>query len=286
MRINGDTKIYGLIGYPVKHTLSPLMHNAAFCALDINAIYVPFEVKPENLRRNLDCMELVGVCGLNVTVPHKEKVLRHLDDIDREAALIGAVNTIVFKGGRLKGHNTDGRGFVSALKEDFGMTPKGRSFFILGAGGASRAISFSLALRGAARIVIMDIFREKAIKLARELTKKTPCESIALKQDRRAMREMLLNTDVLINATPCGLRHGDPGAIETGLLHGGLCVVDLIYNPSTTKLLREAKKKGARVSNGIGMLLRQGAGSFRLWTGKNPPPGVMKKALQKVLSRC
>jgi len=283
MKIDGNTEIYGLIGYPVKHTYSPPMHNAAFHSLGINAVYVPFEVKPEDLRRNLDCMKSVGVQGLNVTVPHKENVLKYLDEIDKEAALIKAVNTIVIKGGKLKGYNTDGKGFTNALKEDFGITPKGKRFFILGAGGASRAISFSLALKGARRIVLVDVIREKVIKLAKSLARNTSSEVIALKKDKHAMKEMLLNTDVLINATPCGMEHTDPRVIEPEILHKGLCVSDVIYNAGMTKLLKDAKKKGARTSNGIGMLLHQGVIAFRLWTGKIPPVEIMRRALKGML---
>ena len=279
MNINRKTKIYGLIGYPVKHTFSPLMHNAAFESLGINAIYLPFEVRPENLQSSLSYMKSIGVCGLNVTIPHKEKVLEYLDEIDKEASLIKAVNTIVIKNGRLKGFNTDGKGFVNSLKEGFGISPKGKRFFIMGAGGASRAISFSLALRGASRIVLVDKIRKKAINLARSLTRNTPCEAVALKKDKKAIKELILNSDVFINASPCGMKLSDPKVMEPEFLHKGLFVYDIIYNPRITKLLKDAKKRGARISNGAGMLLNQGAISFKLWTGRKAPVRIMKKAL-------
>lgn len=283
MKIDGETEIYGLIGYPVRHTYSPLMHNAAFESLRINAVYLPFEVRPRDLKSNLFCMESIGVRGLNVTIPHKEKVLKYLDEIDREASLIGAVNTIVNKGGRLRGFNTDGRGFVISLKENFGISPKGKRFFIMGAGGAARAISFSLALRGARRIVLVDVISKKAIKLAQSLSRETSCEAIALRKDKRAMREMILSSDVFINATPCGMKTKDPRVIDPKLLHKGLFVYDIIYNVAITKLLRDAKERGAHTSGGIGMLLHQGALSFKLWTGKTPPINIMRKALAIVL---
>jgi shikimate dehydrogenase len=207
----------------------------------------------------------------------------HLDKIDKEASLIKAVNTIVNKDSKLTGFNTDGKGFVSSLKEEFGISPKGKRFLIMGAGGASRAISFSLALNGARRIVLVDVLEAKAIKLASSLTRNTSCEAIALKKDKKAMREIVLNSDVLINATPCGMKSSDSRVIDPDLLHKGIFVYDLIYNPRVTKLLRDAKKKGARVSNGLGMLLNQGAISFELWTGRKAPVDIMRKALSNAL---
>jgi len=283
MHINGKTQIYGIIGYPVKHTFSPLMQNAAFKHLGINAVYLPFEVKPQDLKVSLTCMRLLGISGLNVTIPHKEEVIKYLDELDKEASLIGAVNTIVNRAGRFKGFNTDGRGFIQSLKEEFGILPKGKRFFIMGAGGASRAISFSLALSGADRIVLVDSIEGKAIKLAESLLKNTSCEAIALKKDKKAIKELLLDSDVFINTTPCGMRRTDPKLIDPDFLHRELFVYDIIYNPRITKLLIDAKRKGARVSGGIGMLLNQGAISFSLWTGRKAPVGVMKKALDSIL---
>jgi shikimate dehydrogenase len=283
MHITGKTQIYGLIGYPVEHTFSPLMHNAAFESLNINAVYLPFGVKPKDLKSVICCMKSLGVHGINVTIPHKEKVLRYLDELDKEASLIGAVNTIVNKNNRFKGFNTDGMGFVSSLEKEFGILPRGKRFFIIGAGGASRAISFSLAINGARRIVFIDDVEEKAIRLASSLSRKTSCEAIAIRKDKNAICELLLNSEVLINATPCGMKTTDPKVIDPKFLRKDLFVYDIIYNPSMTKLLKDAKNKGARISNGVGMLLNQGAISFSLWTGKKAPLRVMKEALEKAL---
>ncbi len=255
------------------------MHNAAFKSLGINATYLAFEVRPKDLKAAIACAKSTGVCGLNVTVPYKEKVLKYLDETDKEVSLIKAVNTIVAKKGRLKGYNTDGRGFVSSLKEAFGISPKGKSFFIMGAGGASRAISFSLAVRGARRIVLVDEISGKAMSLARSLVKNTSCEAVAVKKDKGAMKELILNSDVFINATPCGMKPRDPQVIDPSFLYKGIFVCDIIYNPRATRLLRDAKRRGARTLNGIGMLLNQGAISFELWTGRKAPVKVMKKAL-------
>jgi len=283
MHINGKTEIYGLIGYPVRHTFSPLMHNAAFETLGINAVYLPFEIKPDDLESVMRSAGALGIRGLNVTVPHKEKVLKYLDEIDKEASLIEAVNTIVVKDGKLKGFNTDGKGFVKSLQDEFGVQPKGKRFFIMGAGGAAKAISFSLALQGAGRMVIVDDVAGKAADLARSLAGHTVCDAIALKKDTKAMKEMILNSDVFINATPCGMKPHDPKIIDPNLLHKNLLVYDIIYNPRTTALLRDARNKGAKTANGIGMLLNQGVLSFSLWTGRKAPAHVMKKALVGVL---
>ena len=283
MNIDGKTQIYGIIGYPVRHTFSPLMHNAAFNSLRINAAYLPFEVKPKNLKSAISCIKSLGVRGFNVTVPHKKEVLEYLDEVDRESSLAKAVNTVVNRNGRLKGYNTDGRGFVISLKEEFGISPKGKKFFIMGAGGASQAISFSLAVNGASRIVLVDDLEDKAMKLSTLLERSTSCEAIALKKDKNAMKEMIRNSDVFINATSCGMKTTDPKLIDPEFLHKGLFVYDIIYNPCVTKLLRDAQNRGARISNGIGMLLNQGAISFELWTARKAPVSVMKKALAKVI---
>jgi shikimate dehydrogenase len=279
VNIDGKTRVYGVIGYPIKHTFSPLMHNAAFKSLGMNAVYLAFEIKPKYLKSALSYMKSMGVRGFNATIPHKEKLLKYLDEIDKEASLIKAVNTVAIKNGRLKGFNTDGRGFIGSLKEEFGISPKGKNFFIMGAGGASRAVSFSLALSGANRIVLVDEIRGKAIKLAGSLSRHTSCEAVALKKDKRAMKELIFDSDVFVNATPCGMKPSDPRLIDPALLHKGLFVYDLIYNPRVTKLLKDAGRRGARVSSGIGMLLNQGAISFNIWTGRKPPIRVMRKAL-------
>ncbi len=283
MGINGNTEISGLIGYPVRHTFSPIMHNAAFKTLGINAVYLPFEIKPENLKSVMRCAGAFGMSGLNITVPYKEKVLQYLDEIDRETLLIGAVNTIVIKDDKMKGFNTDGRGFVKSLQDEFGILPDGKRFFIMGAGGAARAISFSLAIQGAGRIVLVDDIPKKAADLAKSAAKRTSCDVIALEKDDKAIKEIILNSDVFINATPCGLKPHDPKVIDPDFLRRGMIVYDIIYNPRTTALLRDARNKGARTANGAGMLLNQGALSFSLWTGKKAPVHVMKKALAGIL---
>ncbi|MFH0840339.1 MAG: shikimate dehydrogenase [Candidatus Omnitrophota bacterium] len=283
MHINGKTELYGIIGYPAHHTFSPAMHNAAFQSLGINAAYVAFEVKPKDLGSAMQCLKVLGIRGLNVTIPYKEAVLKYIDDVEKEAALIGAVNTIAFKDGKSKGFNTDGKGFVKSLQEEFGILPKDKRFFIIGAGGASRAISFSLALSGAGRIVLVDDVAKKAITLAKAVSRHTSCEAVALKKENKAVKEMVLNSDVLVNATPCGMKASDQKVMDPDFIYKGLLVYDVIYNPRTTTLLRDARNRGAVTANGMGMLLSQGTLAFTIWTGKKAPIHVMKKALGGVI---
>ncbi|NQU74602.1 MAG: shikimate dehydrogenase [Candidatus Omnitrophica bacterium] len=281
MRIVGDTKIFGVIGYPITHSLSPAMHNAAFNHMNIDAAYVAIEVKPGGLKEAIEAVRGLGISGINVTIPHKENVRRHLSSVDREAKLIGAVNTIVNKNGSLHGYNTDCYGFIRSLKEDLKLNPKGKNVFIIGAGGAAKAVAYSLALNKAGRITLTDEIDDKAAELACDIELKTGCECFALQMGSIAAWDIILNSDLLINASPCGMRDKDPVVVNPALLHKGLRVFDLVYNRDT-KLLKACRRKGINSTGGLNMLLYQGARAFELWTGKRPPVGVMKKALGKL----
>lgn len=278
MTINGETKIFGIIGYPVRHTMSPAMHNAAFKKLGINAVYLPFEVNPKDLKNAVEGLKALGIAGVNITIPHKESVIRYLDSLTYEAKTIGAVNTVVNKNNKLSGYNTDAYGFMKSLKEDLGFNPKKKGIFITGAGGAAKAAVFALAMGGARRIILTDKIDDKALTLACEVELKTSCECIALRINSRGIQDMLLNSQLLVNATPRGMKDSDPAAVNPDFLHRGLCVFDLVYNRDT-KLLRAARQKGIKAAGGLNMLLYQGARAFELWTGKRAPIEVMKKAL-------
>jgi shikimate dehydrogenase len=270
-------KIYGLIGYPVKHSLSPLMHNAAFEALKINAEYRLFEVGPENLEDFLSKLDEFNISGINVTVPHKEKVLSFIE-LDQESSYlrqIKAVNTIIKHGSVWKGFNTDIPGFQRDLKEK--IDPANKKAAVLGAGGAARAVVFVLANSGAKEIVIYDIDKAKAQNVVGMVKNLFPDFNIRL-ADR--IEELdIRNKQLLINTTPVGMKHTDSSLITEGMLHKSLFVYDLIYNPPETKLLKLAKDAGARTSNGLRMLLYQAALSFGHFTGKEPPIKIMEKAL-------
>ncbi len=270
-------KIFGLIGYPISKSLSPSLHNAAFKVLEINAEYRLFPLKENELKGFFTNLKKNNIFGLNVTIPYKEKVIAFLDQISPEAKLIGAVNTIKVNRGRLKGFNTDGEGFLTHIKSDLSFNPKGKIIAIVGAGGASRAISVYLSKERPGRISFYDADKLKAKNLVKHLKK---CFSnVEFKQSNSIERLNIKTSDLLINATPCGAKAADACLFDAKLLHQGLLVYDLIYNPPQTKLLRLAKKEGCRVSNGLGMLLYQGALAFRHFTGKDAPIEVMRKAL-------
>lgn len=277
--ISGHTKIFGIFGYPVEHTFSPGMHNAAFKKLGLDACYVPFAVPPEKLQDAVRAVIPLGLQGVNVTVPHKERVLAFLDDLSEEARLIGAVNTIEVRHGRLVGHNTDGRGFLRSLRERGALDPKGKKFLFVGSGGAARAVSFSLALAGASEIAILDLDERKASLLAKDVREKTGVSARSIEQ--KILAQHAADADCLINATPLGLKKGDPLPISKEFVQKKHLVCDLVYNPPETALLKMAKKQGARGLPGLGMLLFQGVVAFEIWTGKNAPVLTMKNALSR-----
>jgi shikimate dehydrogenase len=275
--ISGKTKLYGVFGCPVEHSFSPGMHNAAFMKLGMDACYVPFAVKPEKLEEAVRAVLSLGLCGLNITVPHKEQVIAHLDELSEEARLIYAVNTIEIKNGKLIGHNTDGRGFLRSLKEGSGFKPKGKKYFIIGSGGAARAVGFSLALAGANKIMLHDLDMRKADALAADIREKVGVESESVPED--AVGAYASVADCLINATPLGLKKTDFLPIRKEHILKKHLVCDLVYNPPMTELLKAAKKQGAEGFSGLGMLLYQGVIAFEIWTSRKAPVPIMKRAL-------
>jgi shikimate dehydrogenase len=277
--ISGKTLVFGIFGHPVEHSFSPGMHNAAFATLRIDACYVPFTVSPEKLGAAIKAMIPLGIRGLNITVPHKEKIIAFLDDLTEDARLIGAVNTIEVKGTRLIGHNTDGRGFLRSLQKETSFRPKGKTILILGSGGAARAIGFSLALAGAREILLNDLDARKATRLASDIRAKTGAQARAIKTDTIA--DAIAASHALINATPQGLKKSDSIPLPKGSIRSTHLVCDLIYNPPMTGLLQEANRQGAATLSGIGMLLYQGVIAFEIWTARRAPVKVMRDALLK-----
>lgn len=269
MDINGRTKITGLFGYPVEHTLSPAMHNAAFQELGLNYCYVPFLVHPDYLASAVKAITALNLAGVNVTVPHKEKVLPLLDEIHEEASFIGAVNTIVNSEGRLIGYNTDGRGFMQSLSEK-SIAIEGKDIIIIGAGGASRAISYYLSQKAKA-LYLYDIDTDKVGKLVSDL--KQIRNNVFTAEDVSVIERF----HIIVNATPLGLKKEDPLPLNTSFLREEQTVCDLIYKK--TPLLEAASKKGCATIDGLGMLLWQGVFAFELWTGKKPPAEIMRDAL-------
>ena len=278
MEIKGSTNIVGLIGHPVEHSFSPLMHNAAFEKLDMDYAYVAFDVNQNNLENAIKGAEALNIKGFNVTIPHKIDVMKYLDEIDEVAQLIGAVNTIDFK--NLKGYNTDGIGAVRAIEEVASI--KNKNVLIAGAGGASRAISFYIAKYGASNLEILNRNVEKAQKLANDVINSGLIDNVGFD----SINNMdLSDVDILINTTPVGMHPNvdDVPIALAGDMHDDLVVFDAVYNPNETGLLKQAIEADAKPVYGIKMLLYQGAESFEIWTGKKAPIDVMQEALTKYL---
>ncbi|MEM0010435.1 MAG: shikimate dehydrogenase [Candidatus Bathyarchaeia archaeon] len=286
MRITGKTRICALIGYPVEHSLSPIMHNAAFQYLGLDYVYVAFNVPPERLGEAVSGIRGLGILGANVTMPHKINVIRYLEELDESARLAGSVNTILNRDGRLIGYTTDGLGALNALKYA-GSDPLGKKVVILGAGGASRSISFTLA-NYARELVILNRTLKRAEELVSDLKRVFGSANIRAKPLSEAvLRNELRDANILINATSVGM---SPNENETpagrDVLHGNLTVFDIVYDPLETRLLREAKMVGAKTVNGLSMLVHQGAISFEIWTGVKAPIEVMREAaLKKIMGK-
>lgn len=278
-------KIVGIIGYPLEHTASPAMHNAAFKELGLDYEYVPFEVEPEDLKEALRGMRALHVAGFNVTIPHKETIVPLLDEVTKLARFIGAVNTVENQEGKLVGYNTDGPGFIDSLKEDAGFDPKGKKVVVLGAGGASRAVSTMLAEVGAKSLVISDILEEKAKSLAEYLASSLDVSCRPAKASSLELKDAISEADLLVNATPLGMspKVNECPISEKTKLSKNLLVYDLVYNPSETKLLKIAKAAGCRICSGLGMLVRQGALAFTIFTGEEPPIDAMWSAAKRAL---
>jgi shikimate dehydrogenase len=275
VRIDGKTEVICIIGNPVEHSFSPVMHNAAFESLGLNCCYLPFRVESDKLPDALNGIRALNIRGANVTVPHKQAVIPLLDSIDKEAEFIGAVNTVKNDNGTLKGYNTDGRGFIESLKVA-GIETQSRKILVLGAGGASRAVSYYLS-QTASELFIHNRNRSKGMDLVNDL--KGLGGNVSFMEDLRDAS----SAEILINATSLGLRPDDPLPVNPEILSPGQTVCDLIY--WETPLLAGARKRGCRTLDGMGMLLYQGVLAFRIWTGLTPPVDLMRKVLRDEVER-
>ncbi|MGD0335499.1 MAG: shikimate dehydrogenase [Candidatus Omnitrophota bacterium] len=273
-------KIFGVLGYPAKHSLSPLMHNAALAALKIDAQYRIFEVKPEDLDNFLAGLSKENISGLNVTIPYKEKILDFvkLDQKSFYLKQIKAVNTIVLQDGAWIGFNTDIPGFGKDLHEH-GISPQGKSVALLGAGGAGKAVAYALAAAGAKDIAVYDADTIRAKGIADLIKNLFPGSKVKAVDNISDLD--IKQKDILVNATPIGMKESDPCLVSIDMLHPGLFVYDLIYNPPETKLLQLAKEKGLTCANGLGMLLYQGVLAFKHFTGRDAPVEIMRRALEE-----
>lgn len=273
-----------IIGYPLGHTLSPLMHNTALRELGLPFVYEAEVVRPEELTGAVRRFRSEGVAGFSVTIPHKEAIVPLLDSVEKDARLLGAVNTVFSSDGRFVGTNTDGIGFTRSLREDAGFDPKGRRLVVLGSGGAARAVAAYMALGGASTVVIANRTYPRAEKLAADLARavRQGCfQPLPLEGDQteKAVRE----ADCLINTTSVGMA-GDPGLpIPEGWIEPHQLVCDIVYRPLMTPLLRVARTRGASTLDGLGMLVYQGAEAFVRWTGVEMPVELVRSVLLKAL---
>ncbi|MFH0953190.1 MAG: shikimate dehydrogenase [Verrucomicrobiota bacterium] len=282
MKIGGHTKTFAILGHPVGHTLSPVMHNAAFEALEMDAVYVAFDVPPERLPEVLAGMRAMGFGGANITVPLKETACKLMTRLDESAQLLGAVNTVKFTPDGMIGYNTDGDGFLRAVEEAFGEPVAGKSVFVCGVGGAGRAVAVTCAGSGARSIMLADTDRVRARKVLMEIDTQFFTEvSMAEVSDdwERGARA----ADLVVQATPLGMKQDDAPPIGSAAFRRGQLVFDLVYLHPETPLMKSAKAVGARTANGLGMLLYQGVRAFEIWTGAKPPSEVMRKALEKAV---
>jgi len=282
--ISGQTQICGVIGNPIAHTLSPVMHNAAYQILGLDFVYLPFHVKPADLRRAVEGLRGLNIRGLNVTIPHKQAIIPLLDAVDEFAAKIGAVNTIVNENGHLTGYNTDAPGFLQPLIEH-GINPAGKKVLLLGAGGAARAIAFVLA---ASQAVITILNRREEIDWAYDIVKNIkshyPGNIGAAELNPANLQKYLPEAEILVNATSVGMAPNSAASpVPADLLCAKQVVFDIVYNPLPTRLLREAGAVGAVTIDGLEMLVWQGALAFEKFTGVHPPTDIMRQAALKVL---
>lgn len=280
MTATGSTRVAAVIGSPVRHSLSPVLHNAAFEAAGVDWVFVALDVASGRGRHAVAAMRALQLAGLSVTMPHKSDVAGAVDDLSAAAAELGAVNCVAWDGDRLVGHNTDGDGFLDALRADVGVDPSGRRAVVVGAGGAARAVIRALARQGATEVVVVN----------RTAAHATAAAALAGTSGRVGSAADVAAADIVVNATPIGmgapvLAEPDPDRlpVPAEALHAGQVVADLVYQPLVTPLLRVAGGRGATTLDGVGMLLHQAARAFQLWTGAEAPMEAMRAALAGAL---
>lgn len=278
-------RTFAVIGHPISHSLSPAMHNAVFQELGIEGHYTLFDVDPGDLSAAINGMKALGFGGCNVTIPHKVDVIKYLDELSEEARVIGAVNTIEF-GKRTKGHNTDGIGALEALK-GHGTDPREKNVLVIGSGGAARAISVTLALRGGVKgLTIMGINKPELQRLGKDITTSSALTPTLRPLVTSELDQALLHADIVVHATPVGM-HPKIGEtlIKADQLKPDLAIMDIVYNPLETQLMKEARKAGVKeIIGGVDMFVNQGAEALRIWLGIEPPIEIMKRAVMKGLS--
>jgi len=284
MTISGKTRVCGVIGDPITHSLSPALHNAAFNHLKLDFVFLAFKVEAAELENAMRGIRGLGIRGLNVTMPHKTAVTRYLDEVDSTVKFLGSANTILNDDGKLLGFNTDGVGALRALREN-GVNPTGKKLLLLGAGGAAKAAAFSLAQEAEA-LCILNRAPERAKELADALSRMLGKKVVGDSLSPSTIQKNLQDADILINATSVGMHPNiSQSLVAPQWLKPDLTVMDIVYNPLETKLAKDAKAAGAKVISGVEMLLYQGAASFEIWTGLVSPIEVMRTAALNKLGK-
>lgn len=281
MKITGKTKTYAVLGQPIQHTRSPPMHNAALRALEMDAVYLPYEVAPDQLMEVLHAMRAMGFGGVNLTIPHKEVAFAGITDLDESAQLVGAVNTVQFTEAGLKGFSTDGYGILQAIEEAFGISVKGRSVSVVGCGGAGRSMALVCAREGAASITLWNRTPARAEQVAAEIGD----VPVQLVTDLEADAAVIRASELIIQATSVGMKPGDSSPLPADCFREGQKLIDTIYVLEETPIMQLARSAGAEAVNGLGMLLHQGAKSFEIWTGVPAPVEVMRESLRETAYR-
>ncbi len=282
MSLSGNSKIFGVLGDPIAHSLSPLMHNFALERYGIDAVYVPFHVTPASLSAAVVGLRALNIAGFNVTIPHKEAILPLLDQIDPVAQLIGAVNTVVNDDGILTGFNTDASGFMRAVQAELNFIPKNKQILFLGAGGASRAAIAGLAKAGIKSIVIANRNIKRAIRLVADMTSCFPtvCFS-AVGYGSNDYIEAVSSADLIVNATSVGLNGEDVDILPLENVKSSALMFDMVYSFALTPFVKVVREAGLVCTDGLGMLAAQGEDAFYLWTGVRLPTGFMRDYLLK-----
>ena len=283
MNLSGHTKPFAVLGHPIGHTLSPVMHNASIQALEFDGIYLALDVHPDRLMEVLPAMQTMGFGGVNLTVPHKEIAFHGLEKLDDSALLFGAANTVEFTEEGMVGHNTDGYGFIKALEEAFGKSVEDDAVFVLGCGGAGRAIALQAAVKGAKTLVLADIDADRVRRLKDEIIGLTPKVEVVEALCDCEKAELCRACDLVVQASPVGMKEGDPSLLSAEAFREGQRAFDLIYMYPETAFLSTAREAGAGITNGLGMLLHQGARAFEIWTGIEPNIPAMRQALEEAV---
>lgn len=279
-------RLLGIFGHPISHSLSPKMQNAAIKAagLEKEYVFLPFDIFPEDVASAVESLRVLGVKGVNVTIPHKEGVIPYLDELDAQAEAVQAVNVIVNENKRLIGYNTDGIGFIRSLKEDAGIEPRGKKVLVLGAGGAAKSVSAALASAGAKDLVIVNRTIKRAQSIG-EIARKIGANARAFDFSSEGVKKEIAAAHIIVNTTSVGLYPPNQSLLTDYLeyLNQDQLVSDIIYHPQETLLLKQARMRGCDTLSGAGMLIYQGAEAFRLWTGVEAPVHEMRKALEEEL---